>query len=193
MFHLKKFFTQAPRHPAERSVYFHEDDFCQIELLPVAARQHCMAQMGIIDDFAAKHDAGGMGCTGIYLRPDAPHTFAELRIATAAFSAAISKHVPAYGSVFTGYSSHREECRNTLAWGDETWTLFADQEEGMIERVWLDLGRPDPAGAARIAAALRDLPGSEHVLLADWSWCLIAMLSDSASLHEYFQQRIRST
>jgi hypothetical protein len=150
-----------------------------------------MTQMGIIDDFAAKHDDGGMGYTGIYVRPDAPHAFAELRIATTAFSSAISRHLPAYDSVFTGYSSYREECRSTLAWGDDSFTIFADHEANIIKHVWLDLSLPNAAEAARIAAALRDLPGSENILLADWSWSLVAMLSDPESLHKYFQQRFR--
>lgn len=148
-----------------------------------------MTQMGIIDDFAAKHDDGGMGYTGIFVRPDAPHTFAELRIASTAFSEAISQHFHAYYSVFTGYSSYREECENALAWGDDTFTLFADQKAGVIQHVWLDLGRPDSAEAERIASALRDLPSSENILLADWSWSLVAMLSDPASLTEYLRQR----
>ncbi len=190
---LKKFFTGASREPAGRMIYFHEDDYCQIELLPVSARHHCMTQMGIIDDFAAKHDDGGMGYTGIYVRPDAPHAFAELSVATAAFSAAISQHLPAYDFVFTGYSSYREECRSTLAWGDDSFTLFADHEASIIQHVWLDLSLPNAAEAARVASALRALPISESILIADWSWSLVAMLSDDASLNEYLLQRTKNS
>lgn len=189
MFHLKNLFTRAPCKPAERSVYFHEDDYCQIELLPAAARQHCVSQMGIIDDFAARHDDGGMGFTSIYVRPDAPHTFAELRIATTAFSNAITQHLPAYDSVFTGYSTHRELCQSTLAWGDDSFTFFADQKADVIQHVWLSLGTFSSAEAERLTHALRALPSSGNILLADWSWSLVAMLSDPASLHEYLQQR----
>jgi hypothetical protein len=175
---------------AERSIYFHEDDYCQIELLPVSARQHCATQMGLIDDFAAKHSQGGAGYSDIYVRPDAPHSFAELRVAPQEFAAALQPHLPAYDAVFTGYSSHQERCQNALAWGDDSFTLFANGAADIIQNVWLDFGPLYAADAARMISVLRALPGSDRILIADWSWSLIAVLSDEASLDEYFRQRI---
>jgi hypothetical protein len=186
----KKFFASAPDQPAERTIYFHEDDYCQIELLPVSARTHCMTQMGIIDNFTTMHDDGGMGFTGIYVRPDAPHALTELCLTTSAFSEALKRHFPAYDSVFTGYRSHREECKSTLAWGDDSWTIFADHNADIIQHAWLDLRDLNADAVTRIVCALRDLPWSESILIADWSWSLVAMLSDIGSLNEYFQQRI---
>lgn len=184
---LKKLFGRA-RKPAERSIYFHEDDYCQIELLPLAARQHCVTQMGIIDDFSARHSDGGPGYTDIYVRPGAPQPFAGLGISIAALSAAIQPHLPVYDSVFTGYSSYREHCKSTSAWGDESFTLFADHEAEIVRHVWLDFDNAfEPA---RVAAALRSVPGSDGLLIADWSWSRIALLSDAAALYGYFLQRL---
>ena len=41
-----------------RKIYFHEDDYCQLEVLPLAARQFCLQEMGEIDAFAEEHREG---------------------------------------------------------------------------------------------------------------------------------------
>lgn len=188
---LKNLFGSSPREPAERTIYFHEDDYCQIELLPISAREHCSTQMGIIDEFAAKHSDGGLGYTDIYLRPDAPHSFAELRVSISTLSAALQAHLPGYDSVFTGYSSHREQCRSTSAWGGDSFTIFADYQDDIVQHVWLDFGVGDTFDSTCIASALRAIPSSERILIADWSWSLIAAISDSTALDDYFAQRTR--
>ncbi len=189
---LKNIFRNAATQPAERSIYFHEDDYCQIELLPRSAQQHCVTEMGIIDDFAAKHSDGGMGYTDIYLRPDAPHALSELRLAVSGFASAIQKHLPPYDSVFTGYSSHRERCKRTLAWGDASFVIFADQDAEIVQHAWLSFGSHGLFDAGRITRALRSLPSSDSIIIADWSWSLIASISDARALDEYFRQRTAS-
>ena len=38
-----------------REAYYHEDDFCMIELLPLDNLQHCLTQMGEQQAFADAH------------------------------------------------------------------------------------------------------------------------------------------
>jgi hypothetical protein len=188
---LKRLFSSSPSERPERSIYFHEDAYCQIELLPVSTRQHCQTQMGIIDDFGAKHSQGDSGFSDIYVRPKVPRPFAELGISISALSTALRPHFPAYDSVFTGYSSYREKCKTALAWGGEFFTVFANYEADIIQHVWLDFGARNAAESERIALALRALPRSDSILIADWSWSLVAVLSDAESLNDYLRQRTK--
>src|SRR5262249_55770988 len=50
---------------AVRVAFFHEDDYCQVEVLPAAAAGPCRSEMGRIDEFAEAH-LDGMGFTDIY-------------------------------------------------------------------------------------------------------------------------------
>jgi hypothetical protein len=59
----------------ETTAWFHEDDFCQMELLPAESEAFTRRQMGEVEKFAATHRAEGGGWTGMYLREDSPANF----------------------------------------------------------------------------------------------------------------------
>lgn len=46
----------------KRIAFFHEDDYCQWEILPLTAKGFYMKQMGEIDDFAEEHQLA----SGVY-------------------------------------------------------------------------------------------------------------------------------
>ena len=62
-----------------RKIYFHEDDYCQLEVLPLAARQFCLQEMGEIDAFAEEHREGPF-YTDMYLREESPETLLQLNL-----------------------------------------------------------------------------------------------------------------
>jgi len=54
-------------------IYFHEDDFCQAEILPIGSWKHCLEQIKEIDEFSHSHQAPGrIGWTEMYIRKDSP-------------------------------------------------------------------------------------------------------------------------
>ena len=99
-----------------REAYYHEDDFCQVELLPIDNLQHCLAQMGEQQAFAAAHQSGA-GWTDMYMRQEPPSRLVTLGITGEQLRLAVQAELPPYDAVFTGYSSYRVECRNVLAFG----------------------------------------------------------------------------
>src|SRR5512144_460743 len=97
----------------KRTVYFHEDDYCQIEVLPAQSWEYCAIQLGQIAEFSEQHRTpNGMGWTGIHVRGKAPATLAALSLDVDSVSRALSQYLVPFDRVETGYSSHREECRN---------------------------------------------------------------------------------
>lgn len=167
-------------------VYFHEDDYCQIELLPAWLRDYCCTEAGRIDEFAAAHRDGGIGYTGIYVRPSPPATYRNLEIALSGFSAAASQWLPSLGRVFTGYASHRELARNTHAWGLQGARLFAETDAaGTVAAAWLVLSGPEPHAVSTVQQALLALPRRDDTLLVDWTWSKVLLLREPAALHEY--------
>src|SRR5262245_7306691 len=91
---------------AKREIYFHEDDYCQQELLPREALPFAEVQVKEVDEFADAHRApGGMGWTNIYMRKEPPVGFQTLGMKKEDFAAAVSLHLPPFDLVYTGYSS----------------------------------------------------------------------------------------
>jgi hypothetical protein len=113
------------------SVDFHEDDYCQIEILPLSMRSFCLAQMNEIDEFSATHKTCG-GWTDIYLREEPPKSLKELAVPIDLFKSSVEKTLTPYEKVTTGYGSHVEECRNCFAWrlGARDFVIFADTGPG---------------------------------------------------------------
>ncbi len=157
----------------KREIYFHEDDYCQQQLLPREATTHAESELRKIDEFSAAHRSpGGLGWTDVYMREEAPAQFATLKMKRHDFDALISPILPAFDRVLTGYSSHREVCTRTAAWGlSRECVLFADWSDAdVIANVWCGFFDPEEEqirSAARVIAAL----GRIHPLVfVDWAW-----------------------
>src|SRR5580765_5006845 len=124
---------------AKREIYFHEDDYCQQELLPREALAFTETEIKKSDEFASAHLApGGTGWTDLYIRQDPPMTFRALKMTREDFDGAISSHLPSFDHVYTGYSSYRERWKNAAAWGtSQQNAIFVDwDDEGIINNVW---------------------------------------------------------
>ncbi|HJT16523.1 MAG TPA: hypothetical protein VJ853_04015, partial [Thermoanaerobaculia bacterium] len=59
--------------------FFDEDDYCQQEFVPLAARDYCIAQMKEIDAFSDAH-RDGSDSSEMYIRRDPPHTLQQLSL-----------------------------------------------------------------------------------------------------------------
>ncbi len=146
-----------------REIYFHEDDYCQQELLPRGAAAHAEGELNKIGDFADAHRApGGLGWTDIYIGQEAPVKLRALGIEKEVFAQTVSRFLQPFESVLTGYSSYRQRCNNTGAWGrSDACALFAEWDhDGIITHAWAEFFDEDEASvlaAARAIAALGKL------------------------------------
>ncbi len=174
-----------------REVYFHEDDYCQLELVAEANGRWCAEQMGKIDEFAAAHKAD-VGWTDIYVRSQNPRALSSVNICRSKFTEYMPSRMPHFDRVFTGYSSYRTECKNTIAFGpSDSLVAYAEFDDNdVISSVWfsLDLQSTDDVMIANeLASALSRWP----VLLADWGWSQLIRLADADSLTQYFRGRVK--
>lgn len=108
-----------------RIAFFHEDDYCQCEILPLIAKGFCMKQMGKIEDFAQEHQAN-FGFTDIVVRDDSPHKIEELALHAEQLHEALC-FLPPYDRVETGYSSCRKECKSTYCRGEGPEEMYFGQ------------------------------------------------------------------
>src|SRR5690349_13603993 len=109
-----------------RTRYFHEDDYCQQELLPVDQWEHCAAELAKIGAFSEAHRVEH-GWSQMYLRGAPPRSLRDMAIPAASIADAVSVVLPRYDAVTSGYSSYVEDCRGVDAFGhDHGFALFVE-------------------------------------------------------------------
>ena len=170
-----------------REAYFHEDDYCQTELLPIANYKHCRDQLGEIVSFSARHETE-FGWTDMYLRKDAPTTLAATQILTFNLQDALGQFLPQFDHVTTGYSTYKESCDNTIAFGANTnLVLFAEHSGEHVAKLWLamyGLSENDTELASRMFRLLSQW----DLLLVDWSMSALVALADVDAVRQYLAE-----
>jgi hypothetical protein len=169
-----------------RTALFHEDDYCQVEVLPAAAADYCRSEMGHIDQFAEAHQDGA-GFTDMYVRGEPPCPLAALGITLAEMRAAVEPLLPPFDQVFTGYSSHREPCHSAVGWGEaDARAVFASVGEGgVVWAVRLSIHGIAPERVGHWCRAPRALPGAAELVIADWNSSEVVPLAHESPLAAY--------
>jgi len=167
--------------PADAPIYFHEDLYCQVELLPRSAWDFCARQLGVIEDFAKAHRVG-TGYTDIYLRP----TLFDLKLRADDLDRLLVARLPRHRSVTTGYSTHVETALGTVGYGQQSCCLLVEaDQEGIVKAAFLKLQHLHPGELEAMHGALSELARTGDLLLVDWEGGVLLALTDSAALHGY--------
>lgn len=175
-----------------RKVYFHEDDYCQIEVLPAQNWAYCAQQLQQIVEFSERHRApNGMGWTDIFMRSEEPISLSTLTLEAERVSRLLSRHLMPFDKVETGYSSHSEECLNTRAFGfnADCVVYLSTTPSGIVDHLWLGLGGPAEPARDALVAALVDFSTLGELLFVDWGWGRLFSLSDRVGLGSYLGER----
>ncbi len=173
-----------------REIYFHEDDYCQIELVAAENQGFCAQQMGLIDSFAEQHQSGA-GWTKMFIRTDNPSPLSSKLISRRSLSERMPITAPQFDQVFTGYADYRERCNGVAAWGPGSGVaLFVESNpDDVVTAVWFDLwiaSQREQQVALDLLRSLSDL----DCLLADWGWSRLYQLNDSRGIEQYIAERL---
>ena len=172
------------------SVYFHEDDFCQIEILPIENLGFCLKQIGCIDEFAETHRSG-FGYTDMYIRDVAPFSLTNKRIMRAQLKNALYGIAREFDEVYTGYSSYREKCDSTHAFGnDENIVLFFDVKNDLVQNIWLMLDIGKEEDILMVQNMFRILSKIGKFIIADWGWSFVEDIENHTEIEKYLQERL---
>ncbi len=175
----------------KRIAFFHEDDYCQREILPLSAKNYCLQQMGEINDFSQEHQSENGSFTDIFIRENSPHRIEELGLRSEQLNVALS-FLPPYDLVETGYSSYREESEATDGRGNgyEQNIFWSINESGIVNAIWLDI-EIAPITIDMWRKVLIALGKIAPVLLADWGWSLCVDLTNPSNIEEYLKEKSR--
>jgi hypothetical protein len=173
-----------------RNAYFHEDTYCQIELVCEENERWCIDQTRAIEEFAKQHRLGD-AYTSMYVRPANPVELATRGITLDALRDAVSPHLRPFDDVKTGYSTVVEDAPDTVAFGFEpNVILFAAHAHNIVAAVWLTLQPSEEAEGIAAAKALAAL-SPMRLLLVDWEWARVIALKNDDAIDEYLGQRLQ--
>lgn len=173
----------------KRTVFFHEDDYCQQEILAPDSESFAAEQNEKIQEFSEEHKApGGAGWTDMYVRESVDK---PLDLKLQQLKQVLAPIVPQYDEVYTGYgSSYRELCPNTLAWGiNNECAIYADYDtEENVTTLWVDFfDRDNIDTACKIIEALAQINAFVYV---DWAWDYQQLITDVNIFREYLTDKL---
>ena len=172
-------------------IYFHEDDFCQIEILPAENLSFCLEQAERISAFAGEHKAG-LGYSEVFMRKDAPVSLYSKSITADTLQEYLGEILPEFDEVYTGYGTHEEKCSFTRAFGKDTNTVvFYSNKEALANHIWLtlDIMKSDDIVIAR--SILDALAKINDFIIADWGWAFVEPIKNIRSIDSYLNMRLK--
>ncbi|OWA35212.1 hypothetical protein B9G55_11115 [Saccharibacillus sp. O16] len=169
-----------------RTLFFHEDDYAMLELIPTNRQDQMAVELEQIRTFADEHRTEG-GYTDLYVHQSDPKELAGLRIPLAKVERAIASFAAPYDQVITGYgSSYRVECQNIRAFGpNEETVLLCEHEQGMIHKAWMLLNIEDREQYEWTLKLLHTLAGIAPLVLADLMWGVQVELCNEEAVRGY--------
>ena len=180
---------------SKRKIYFHEDDYCQQQFLPIENQEWVNSERTNIEEFSDKHKSeSGFGWNEIYVRKDSTISLKDLKITVEEVSIVLTQIMPVYDVVFTGYSTYRENCDSTSAWGlNPNCAIFLNwDEKQIVKNIWtnfFDIEENSIIKSAKVAEALGKL---RPLLYVDWAWCYSSALDDPKEFTEQLRAKLKA-
>jgi len=173
-----------------RSLFVHEDDWGQIEVLPAACAGWCTHEMARIRAFSAAHVVpGDGGWTEIYVREAPPLGLTDLALPLAAVASELEQRLPAFDEITSGTFSKARRIPRVKAFGPgqgAAIVITPDDGGAQIATVHLLLdGAPQARGEILHAAAA--LTTEEPLVLVDWPRARLFALSDAYAVERYIR------
>jgi hypothetical protein len=176
---------------ADRSIFFHEDDYCQVQLSTAENLTSLQKEADEILGFSAEH-FDGSGFSEIKVREEETHKLAQRRISAEDIETVVlNSGLARFEKVFTGYgSSHREELLNTKAYGKKGCVIFFDVKDDMVEHIWLDYhwGNSEQDKDS-FRTCLVEIGQKWNLVLMDWNQLKLVDLSDHSAILAYLNAK----
>ncbi|MCR8559230.1 hypothetical protein KXD93_16350 [Mucilaginibacter sp. BJC16-A38] len=173
------------------SIFFHEDDYCQIELLPLV---NLLANLNEVDNpiYLAQENHTSFGFSGLYNKDATVISLSVLNIFLDDFEKILRKNALfCFKKVYTGYSSERILKDNIGAFGFENYVIYYKHENGIILTIWLgfspllDTLKVYPQ---KLINSLNELGLAYNLILTDWIENITVNLKSTHIISNYFKE-----
>jgi hypothetical protein len=181
------FFKKSKPAPhLEPILFFHEDDYCQVEISPKENLSFFEQQCLNIYDTVKESPDGGF--TGIYVREEPVIKLADKKISCDQLEGIIKEMgLEKAGTVLTGYgTNYREKFAETTGYGLNYSAIYFDYTDGIVGHIWLtNFFRLDKE---KLSTCLHQLGRTWDLVLFDWNQRVAVNLSDEGAVKKYLNE-----
>ena len=173
------------------SIFFHEDNYCQIELLPIENPLMKRSEADLTKDYSEKNltEDGFISVTSI---SQTTYPINTLNITLKQFQIILNETcLFFYDKVYTGYSTQRIVKKNTHGFGFENYILFYEFDDNVVTKCWIDYNSPSDTlngYPEKLQAALFKLGEIFDLILIDWNEVVIVRLKNKVELVKYIKE-----
>ena len=167
------------------TIFYHEDDFGQIEIIPNENFDELIKEARSVEDFSGKHFDGG-GYTDVYVREDNGLKLEERKMQVSELNEILSKlPVDKHTIVTTGIRPDEMLSENTLGYGENYNGLFFDFKDGIVSNIWIsgELNMNDE----KLISVLNEIGEKWSLLLMDWNSLELIDLKNKEQIKKYIE------
>ncbi|HWJ28729.1 MAG TPA: hypothetical protein VNS32_19450 [Flavisolibacter sp.] len=166
------------------TLFYHEDDFCQLELSLIENLPLFQAESEKINDLTAK-DSGKHGFTEIYVRNDNRIKLSQRRIKPSELEELLlASGLEKFPAVTTGYGqSYRVVRKRTIGFGSDYFAFFFDYNYGVVQHIWLTgfLGSDEE----KLIELMHQIGLKWNLILMDWNQTTVIDLRSRDNIRNY--------
>ncbi|HZV71840.1 MAG TPA: hypothetical protein VFG10_19975 [Saprospiraceae bacterium] len=169
------------------TIFYHEDDFCQIEILPGDNFINLKVESQIIRTLA-KENFDGTGFTDIHVRDDKSRTnLNQLQIKPEDVDNIFKLlGTDRISNVITGYGqTYRIPHENCIAFGKDYNAIYYDFKDNIVQHIWLT--NPKNINRTELIECLYELGNNWNLLLQDWNRTISVDLRNKQEINNYLQ------
>lgn len=168
-------------------IFYHEDMYLQIEVLPIENKRFCLKQMDSISEFAEEHKEG-LGYSSVYLREEEEYKLTNKKIPLKSVVGTLEKYLNNYDEVYTCYGGHECKSKNTIAFGFKTIQIFITFQKDFIKYIWMNGYTREMDEIQRFSQALIAIGKELDLLIADWEAGTITELKNAKAVKKYINK-----
>ena len=168
---------------AKGTIFYHEDDFCQIEIVPKENLPDLIKQAENISDFTTEN-----GYSDIYVREENKVSLKSKNINKSKLESLLTKlGTEKHTEITTGYGSeYRVKSENTIGFGKDYSAIYFDFENDYVENIWIT--SPFGLNQDNLSNVLYEIGKSWNLVLMDWNRSELIDLTNRKMIEKYLKK-----
>jgi hypothetical protein len=165
------------------SIFYHEDDYQQVEIVPIENFKELIKQAKNVQDFADKH-FDGTGYSDMMVREENGFQLKQRGIKSKELDFILSElPVKKYIDVSTGIRPGEMKSENTFGYGENYDGIFFEFESDTVSGIWI-AGSPS-IEKEKFAQVLNEIGNKWKLLLMDWNSLELIDLNNKEQIEKY--------
>lgn len=162
-----------------KTIFFHEDDHSQIELIPEQNKLYCLEQFNAIEQSYTQSSDPSLA--QLHVRESTQAELESLNISFTEIDTFLSSKLCKFDKVVTGYGNAKIVCPSVYAYGCETTgVIFIEcSKDKIVSSIWF-------------SDALLEIPQvfkNKGLIFVDWAWTILCDVDDHQEYANYVNEK----